>query len=394
MPKLLQINVCSNILSIGKISEDIAKVAKRYGWECYISYARMHRDSISEEYKIGTLFDVYEHYFEHCFFDREGLASKLSTKKLVSYIKKVNPDVIQLHDIHDHYLNYPILFEFLASTDKPVVWVQHDCWAFTGGCMYYDMLNCYQWKTGCHSCPQKRALFRNIADKQYLLKKYYFSKIKHLYLVSVSHWMSNMLSQSFLGSRRIETIHNGIDLNIFKPYEESKKKDNIIKLLGVAAVWDARKGLNDFIELRHRLPENYQIKLVGLSNNQIKNLPDGILGISRTTNMEELAQIYSESTVLVNPTYSDNFPTTNIEALACGTPIVTYNTGGSPEAIDDKTGIVVEQGDVSSLIKAIMDISKNPPLQYDCRTRAKNLFDKDQQFKKYINLYNEVLKQV
>lgn len=206
--------------------------------------------------------------------------------------------------------------------------------------------------------------------------------------------MSNMLSQSFLGSRRIETIHNGIDLNIFKPYEESKKKDNIIKLLGVAAVWDARKGLNDFIELRHRLPENYQIKLVGLSNNQIKNLPDGILGISRTTNMEELAQIYSESTVLVNPTYSDNFPTTNIEALACGTPIVTYNTGGSPEAIDDKTGIVVEQGDVSSLIKAIMDISKNPPLQYDCRTRAKNLFDKDQQFKKYINLYNEVLKQV
>lgn len=125
--------MCSNILSIGKISEDIAKVAKRYGWECYISYARMHRDSISEEYKIGTLFDVYEHYFEHCFFDREGLASKLSTKKLVSYIKKVNPDVIQLHDIHDHYLNYPILFEFLASTDKPVVWVQHDCWAFTGG---------------------------------------------------------------------------------------------------------------------------------------------------------------------------------------------------------------------------------------------------------------------
>ncbi|KAB3902523.1 glycosyltransferase, partial [Bacteroides uniformis] len=153
------------------------------------------------------------------------------------------------------------------------------------------------------------------------------------------------------------------------------------------------KALSNILLLT-ALNYSYTKVLRKLGNNQIKNLPDGILGISRTTNMEELAQIYSESTVLVNPTYSDNFPTTNIEALACGTPIVTYNTGGSPEAIDDKTGIVVEQGDVSSLIKAIMDISKNPPLQYDCRTRAKNLFDKDQQFKKYINLYNEVLKQV
>jgi len=377
------------MLSTGKITEDISKVAIRNGWDTYVAYGRFAKSSVSQQFRIGSQWDTYIHYLQHRLFDKEGLASRKATRVLIQQIQEIAPDIIHLHNIHDHYLNYPFLFEFLASIDTPVVWTQHDCWAFTGGCMYFDMLNCGEWKSGCKCCPEKRALFGNRSKEQFRLKKECFAEIKNLTFVSVSDWLKGLFEESVQKNRRIETIHNGVDLQTFRPI--CAKSDKQFKILGVAAVWDKRKGLDDFLKLREMLPKDYKITLVGLTQKQVNVLPDGITGITRTTNVDELIQLYSNANVFVNPTYSDNFPTTNIEALACGTPVITYKTGGSPEAVDDMTGIVIEQGNIDGLVNAIIQMKNNPLLSSACRKRAEMCFDKDKCYEKYIRLYKGVL---
>lgn len=392
MKKLFQINICSNVLSTGKICEDIAKVAIEHGWETYIAWGRFAKPSVSNEIRIGSTIETYEHYAEHRLFDREGLASRRATKRLIQAINNIRPDIIHLHNIHDHYLNYPLLFRYLAMIDIPVVWTQHDCWAFTGGCMYFDMSGCEQWKSGCLNCKEKRAVFENKAAYQFENKKALISNIKNLTFVPVSDWLHSLLEQSVQQSRPIVTIHNGVDLTRFRPMDRTNNlKLPKFKILGVAAIWDARKGLVDFVELRSKLSEDYEITLIGLTPKQISSLPKGINGIQRTQNVEELVQLYSDANVFLNPTYSDNFPTTNIEALACGTPVITYRTGGSPEAVDKKTGIVVEQGDVNGLVEAIYRMKKEPLSSADCRKRAEDYFEKDKCFEKYIELYNSLI---
>lgn len=396
MPKLLQISVGLG-LSIGKISQAIGEKAMSYGWESWMTYSarskasRPHLKTIkSNVIKCSSIIDSYIHYIDFRLFDNEGLASKSSTRKLINKIKEIKPDIIQLHDIHDHWMNYPILLSYLATLDIPIIWVQHDCWAFTGGCMYFDMIACDKWKTGCKSCPDKRTIILNQAERNFNLKAKLLSEIKNLIFISVSDWIGNLLKESSQRNRPIITIHNGIDISRFKPCAE-KKKDGKFRIIGVAAVWNARKGFDDFISLRNILPNDYEITLVGLLQNKIDKLPDGIRGIQRTNSIEELAKLYSESDVYVLPTYSDNFPTTNLEALACGTPVITYNTGGSPEAIDEKTGIVVEQGNVGKLAEAIIRMRKNPLSPKDCRERAERLFDKDKCFEEYMELYNKLI---
>ncbi len=391
MPKLLQINVVSNILSTGKIAEDIAKVAVKDGWESYIAYGRGAKPGVSIEVRIGSKFDVYSHYIGHRLFDKEGWGSVRATRTLVNKIKEINPDIIQLHNIHDHYLNYPILFKFLAEIDVPVIWVQHDCWAFTGGCMYFDQINCVKWKHSCGDCPMGKAIFANRASQHFQIKRQLLNQIKSLTFVPVSKWMGDLIKNSVQGGRNVKVIHNGVDLELFRPIKEKDASKLSFKILGVASVWGERKGLNDFIKLRQTLPKSYDITLVGLSKKQIESLPDGIKGITRTTNIQELVQIYSSSDVFVNPTYSDNFPTVNIEALACGTPVITYDTGGSPEAVDEKTGIVIPQGDINALANAIQQLRDIPLSSSDCRRRAEALFDKNKCFEQYISLYNELL---
>ena len=390
MPTLLQINVVSNILSTGKIAEDIAKVAIAHGWKSYVAYGRDSKQSVSHEIKVGSKFDVYEHYVMNKLFDHEGWASKTGTRKLVQQIEEIKPDIIQLHNIHDHYLNYPILFEYLAKSNVPVVWVQHDCWSFTGGCMYFDMLNCSEWMTECKDCPEKRAVLSDNTTKHFHLKKQLLDAIPNLIFVPVSDWLHALLSQSVQQHRPIVTIHNGVDISLFRPIK-SFIPDKKFRILGVAAVWDKRKGMDDFLKLRELLTDDYEITLVGLNKKQVSHLPKGIVGLTRTSNVEELVQLYSNSDVFVNPTYSDNFPTTNIEALACGTPVITYNTGGSPEAVDENTGVVVSQGDVLALKESIEKMRLHPLSADLCRKRAEEDFDKNKCFNKYIQLYESLL---
>jgi glycosyltransferase involved in cell wall biosynthesis len=262
-------------------------------------------------------------------------------------------------------------------------------------------VECGKWQNECSNCLLKRdypsSFFLDNSNRNFKRKKELFTNKKNLCIVPVSHWLEDLVRFSFFTSNYIKTIHNGVDLDVFNPNAKSQNVMNydVNKsiILGVASPWDKRKGLDDFIQLRSYLDDSYTIILVGLSDEQINGLPNGIIGLKRTNNIDELAALYSKASVYVNPTYSDNFPTTNIEALACGTPVITYQTGGSPEAIDDRTGIVVPKGDIKGLVSAIKKIKDNPFSSDDCRKRAVLLYNKDERVMEYIRLYEELLKE-
>ena len=162
-------------------------------------------------------------------------------------------------------------------------------------------------------------------------------------------------------------------------------------ILGVASVWDERKGLDDFIKLSALLCDDEEIVLVGLSERQIAALPAdrNIHGLRRTENQTQLAELYSRALCFVNPTYEDTFPTTNIESLACGTPVITYRTGGSPEIIDENTGFVTEAGNIDGLRKAITKIKAEGKASFaaNCRERAVRFYRKQERFKEYMQIY-------
>ena len=217
-----------------------------------------------------------------------------------------------------------------------------------------------------------------------------FSANNNLHIVAVSEWLASFTRESFLGNKEIRVINNGVDISQFKP--NSIKSSDIFKIIGVASSWNKDKGLLDFYKMREFLPGEYEFTLVGLTTQQVEELPNGIIGITRTDSIDELAKLYSEANVFVNPTYADSFPTVNMEALACGTPVITYRTGGSPEIIDDKTGVVIKQGDVKGIVAAIREMKDHPLSSEDCRNRAVEIFDKDKRFADYVNLYEQLIK--
>ena len=379
--KLLQLNATANWGSTGKIAEGIGVAALNRGWESAIAYGRMVNPSRSKLIFAGSKSGTYLHYAQCRLFDREGLGSAAPTRRLIKAIRELNPDVIQLHNIHDHWLNYPLLFNYLAETEIPVVWTFHDCWAFTGGCAHFEGARCFEWRNnGCEMCAHGHR--RSALGSR-------------LHVVAVSRWLEDYARQSFLGESgaAFSVINNGIDVNgVFTPGNKAEKEKMI---LGVSNVWPAYKGLGDFVKLRQLLPADVTMTLVGLTEKQIASLPEGIRGITRTSSAEELAGLYRRASVFVNPTHNDSFPTVNLEALACGTPVVTYRTGGSPEAVDGSTGIVVEKGNVGALAEAVNRVICNPAdfTAEACRSRAVSCFDKDVQFGKYIDLYDSLLKQ-
>lgn len=405
MNKLLQINSVVNSGSTGRIAEEIGLTAIAAGWKSYIAYGRNDRPSQSELIKIGNDWDIKMHGLQTRLFDRHGLGSKSATQELIGKIKEISPDIIHLHNIHGYYLNIEILFKYLRNTNIPVVWTLHDCWPITGHCSYFTFVGCEKWKTKCYECPQKTSYpaswFVDRSEENFHLKKELFTSLTNLTLVPVSNWLSRILKESYLEDYPIKLIHNGINTDIFKPstsraFRSKHGLEHKFLLLGVASVWSPRKGLKDFIELSKHLNSEYQIVLIGLTREQIEQLPDNILGIERTESVEELAELYASCDVYLNPTYEDNFPTTNLESLACGTPVITYKTGGSPEAIDELTGIVVEQGNIGKLIDAINKVKDKGKQSYSeaCVNRAHRLYKKEDRYKEYIDLYEQLIRKI
>ena len=401
---VLQINVAVNTTSTGKIAERIGLVIQANGQQSVIAYGRKSPASQSKTIKIGSSLDIKLHGLKTRLLDRHAFGSIIATKKLVHQIELLNPDVIHLHNLHGYYINIAILFAYIKKVNKPIVWTLHDCWPFTGHCSYFSFVQCNKWKTQCHHCPlckrYPESFFIDNSYSNFNKKKELFNGLQNMVLVTPSHWLKNLVQQSFLSTYPVKVIHNGIDLTKFVPTQNEVFKNKIGAqhkniILGIASIWDRRKGLNDFLKLATILNNTDVIVLVGLPNDIIKTLPTNIIGMARTESMDELVALYSMATVFINPTWVDNFPTTNIEALATGTPVITYNTGGSIEAIDDATGFVVAQGNIEGLKMAIEKIKVLGKNFYtaNCRQRAVELFNEKERFAEYYQLYHSIIEQ-
>lgn len=396
---IIEINL-GNFSSTGNIIKGIKEKAQSAGQKCYLAFPDTTFNSAieKEDLLIGSYFysklTAYTEVVTGC----QGCFSTLATLGLLHKLNRIKPTVINIHNIHGSYINLPLLFRYIKKQNIPVVWTLHDCWAFTGHCPYFDMVGCNKWNTGCHDCPQYREYPKSLFDNSeimYKLKKKWFTGVENMTLVTPSEWLAGLVKQSFLKDYPVKVINNGIDLEIFKPTPSDfrKKYDvgnkNII--LGVAFGWGKRKGLDVFIELANRLyKEEYQIVLVGTDDAVDKQLPDNIISIHRTNNQSELAEIYTAADVFVNPTREEVLGMVNIEANACGTPVVTFNTGGSPECIDNTSGSVVEKDDIDAMESEIIRICDTKPYSSEaCVERAKN-FDKNARFQEYIDLYEEL----
>jgi len=399
--KLLQINVAANWGSHGRIAEEIGLEAMAQGWESYIAYGRYANPSKSHIVKIGDLFDHCLHGAQSLLLDRHGLASCGPTKKLIREIELIKPDLIHLHNIHGFYLNYPILFRYLSTVDIPVVWTLHDCWAFTGHCAWPIHGHCDRFQEQCCHCPLQskgypKSFLLDRSRSNFKLKKRYFRSLQDLHLVTVSRWLEQQVRLSFMQDMDIRTIYNGLDTEVFRPSgtPPTSVTDGHPLVLGVCNAWYDWKGLDDMAALREILPDDYEVMVVGVNEDQMHRLPEGITCIRRTDSVSQLAEIYSQADVFVNPSKVESFGMTTAEALSCGTPSIVYDTSACPEVVDNLTGRVVPLGDVNALAKAVKEICSLPgreAMRQACRERAIRLFNRQDRYKEYLQLYNEVL---
>ena len=390
---------------------DIHKILTEQGYDSYVCWGRGRSANNDHEIVIADNIGVKFHGIYTRLLDKTGFASRRATKKLLRRLDEIKPDIIHLHNIHGYYLNVELLFNYIREHNINVVWTLHDCWPMTGHCAWFDMCGCEKWKTGCFNCEQ---LGTYPASKGFDNSKWNWNKKKALFtdlnltIVTPSQWLKDIVMNSYLKNYSCEVINNGIDLSIFKPAENSEIKkaqkkydlDDRKIVLGVASEWTPRKGLLDFIKLSEMM-QDIQFVVVGLTEGQLKEMPKNIRGIKRTENQMELAALYTIANVFFNPTYEDNFPTTNLEALACGTPVITYDTGGSPEEIRNiktSSGMTVgeiirkrncQETDLNEVVNRLTkwletDNKKLQPFEYSSNLDSKQCFDN------YLALYEKI----
>ena len=392
--------------STGKIMMGIAEVARAQGHEvmCASPITTTNRDAGEDcgYYRIGTFNSRRVNVALARITGFNGCFAWFETYKLLKKIDEFKPDIIHLHNLHDSYINLPMLFSYIKKHNVSAVWTLHDCWAFTGQCPHFTIVKCDEWKTGCHNCPQYKEYPASLYDntkRMWKLKRKWFTGIENMRIVTPSKWLAELAKESYLKGYPIEVINNGIDLDVFKPTPSNFRERYGIPaekhiVLGVSFAWGYRKGLDCFVEMAEKLGEQYQIVLVGTDDEIDKNLPQSIISIHRTQNQKELAEIYSAADAFAMPTREENYPTVNMEAIACGTPVVTFDTGGSPEMLDDKTGIVVEANDIEATKKAIKDICEKKRCNDEEYIAAySKKFNMQKKFTDYIELYATVLEE-
>lgn len=398
--KILQINVIANSGSTGKIAEKIGRQVLKEGWESYIAYGRWACSSQSQLIKIGNKIDIFNHVIGSRLLDKHGCFSTHATKILIKKIKEINPDIIHLHNIHGYFLNYKILFDFLSQYNKPIVWTLHDCWSFTGHCSHYTAAKCNKWQTQCFKCPIINSYPKSFIDNSknnYTKKKVIFTQLQNLHIVTVSDWLHNQVSHSFLKNYPIHTICNGINLNTFKPTVSTIRKklqvENKFIILSVASYWNNLKGLDDFIKLANLLDDKYVIILVGIKKTQLNMLPKNIIGIPRTENVEELVDLYSAADIYASFSIEETFGMTIAESMACGTPAIVYNSTACPELVTDNTGFIITPHDLERVIDIISKVKKTGKNIYSpiCRKHIETCFAEEKTYTQYLSLYKKLL---
>ena len=401
--RVILVNTVVGTGSVGRLVEGLYYTLEDNGYECLVAYGRDSAPEGMNAYRIGQDLDVYIHGGLSRLTDRHGFYSKHATEEFINVIEEFKPDIIHLHNVHGYYLNIKVLFEYLKQTDIRIIWTLHDCWTFTGHCSHFEYIGCMKWTSGCFACEQlseyPKSLGKDNSQRNYIEKRQLFTGFKNLTLVTPSEWLASRVEMSYMGDYHTVVVPTGIDLDVFHPVIEERKNDNLIfklrnslnlrnknVLLGVANPWRERKGLSQFVNLSKMINDRCVIVMLGLNNEQLNSLPENIIGIGHTDSTQELAALYSMADIYVNLTLEDTFPTTNIEALACGTPVVTYRSGGSAESIDDTCGIAVEKNSVQGVVAAIDTILSQKGIAYtveDCVRRA-GLYDRQYRFEEYI----------
>ncbi len=387
--KLVQLNATCGVGSTGKICVAVSEILSDRGVENYILYSHGQTD-----YPLGIK------YSEDLYIKRQALRARIlgnygfnshrATKRLLETLEHIKPDIVHIHNIHGHDCDLKKLFSYFREKQIKVIWTFHDCWAFTGYCPHFTYVQCDQWKNGCGACPQRRSYswFFDRSRTMYSRKKELFAGLD-MTIVTPSQWLADLLKASFLRDYPVRVIHNGIDLEVFQPtpgtFREKYGLQNKCIILGVAYDWGIRKGLDVFAELSKRLDDSFKIVLVGTDDQIDKRLPANILSIHRTQNQKELAEIYTAADIFVNPTREENYPTVNMEAIACGTPVITFRTGGSPESVEHGCGRVVACGDIDELHKEILSVKEENVDAACLNYRA--AFDEKQRFLEYVQLY-------
>lgn len=388
--------------STGKIMLQIAKTARADGHEVKtfspVEFSRIKKEKVvlpKEHTEFGFFWENCFHYYCGTLLGADGCFSHIGTRQLIRGLEAFQPEIIHLHNLHGFCMNLPMLFRYIKKNNIRVIWTLHDCWAFTGHCPHFTMVKCNRWKTGCYHCPQPRIypkMYLDTSSRMYTSKKKWFCGVQNMTLVTPSRWLENLVNQSFLKEYPVRVINNGIDLSVFQPTPSNFRERNGIAtdkyfILGVAFGWGARKGLDVFIELAKRLGGDYQIVLVGTDDWTDKQLPPNIISIHKTQNQQELAEIYTAADLFVNPTREEALGMVNVEALACGTSVVTFDTGGSPETIDHTCGSVVDCDDIDATEREIRRICAERPYSPEaCLERAKS-FDMNTKFEEYVKLY-------
>ncbi len=364
--KYLFINSVAGFGSTGRIAAETCRELMAQGHTCVLAFGREKANCEDiPTVRIGSSLDCRLHGIRSRLMDDHGFGSKAATEKFLRWVREYDPDVIWLHNVHGYYIHIGLLFSYLKESGKKIFWTLHDCWSFTGHCAYFDFVRCDKWKTGCHHCPQKgsypASLLRDNSQGNFDARKALFTAIPDMTLIVPSHWLEKRVKQSFLKDYPVNVVYNTINQDIFKPTpSDFRIKHNLegkIILLGVASVWDQRKGLQDFIDLSRLLDDSYKIVLIGLSQAQIGSLPENVLGLPRTNSMEELAQAYTAADLFLSPSTEETFGMTAMEARSCGTEAIVYRDTACEEVVDKFGGIAVAWG-AEHLYDAVMKLTK------------------------------------
>lgn len=358
--RVLMINVVCGVRSTGRICADLAQELEANGHEVKIAYGREDVPKQIEKYafKIGKRKDVYMHGLGARLLDKSGFGSRKVTKEFIRWIKSFDPDVIHLHNLHGYYINISILFDYLKDSEKKIIWTLHDCWAFTGHCVYFDYVGCKKWMKECNHCEQKKEYPSCVgldgSRRNFRNKKSLFCQVPNMTLVTPSSWLAELVKRSYLKDYPIKIINNGINTTTFKPsLNNLRERYQLLGktiVLGVAAIWDRRKGLDYLVELSKRINKQCVVVVIGLTEEQKRELPNNMVGILKTSSVQELVDWYSTADIFVNPTLEDNYPSTNLEAISCGTPVITFSTGGSPESAEMYGQVVSSLDEMVDLI--------------------------------------------
>lgn len=415
--KVIQINtVYKTGGSTGRIVYDLKGVMESCGIESYVAFGYGYKPDMSERtriFRIDTERELFISKVQTKLIGHHGFNNIHETIRLLKWIDKINPDIIHLHNIHNHYVNIELLLTYIKKNHIPCVLTMHDCWTFTGHCAYFDYSGCNKWQTECKKCPNLKdypVTYALIDPSRwnFMHKRKLFADLD-VTLVTPSKWLAGLVKLSYLKEKHCTVINNGVDLEIFKTRENDIKMKLGIQrktmILAMASGFTKRKGIDYLLKIPGMLTDNEVLVLVGVKPEQKHLLPkEKCIGIERTNNVNELAEYYSAADVFINTTLEDNFPTTNIEALACGTPVVTFNTGGSIESVSDgenhieygkitmtNVGAIVPQRNIDLLLTAVRKIcSSGKKFQASCRAKAESQYEKTYQYTKYVKLYQNI----